>query len=86
VLRFDELLGGAYYAFRRGASAELAARLGEGLPLRLSLFSDYAFLPWIARLELLYDVELPATLRSWLEELARRPAVAAELELIRGLR
>jgi glutathione S-transferase len=84
VFRFDDLLGGDYYAFRRGDDNAVAERL-LALPVGESLYVDFTFLPWVARLRELYGVELPDRLEAWLRELAARPAVAAELELVRGL-
>jgi hypothetical protein len=46
---------------------------------------DYAYLPWVMRLREVYGVPLPDRLEAWLRELAARPAVAAELEIVRGL-
>jgi glutathione S-transferase len=84
VFRFDDLLGDDYYAFRRGRDNEVAERL-EALPVGESLFVDFAFLPWVVRLRDLYGVTLPDRLERWLDALAGRPAVAAELELVRVL-
>jgi len=84
VFRFDELLGDDYYAFRRGEANELQRRLEE-LPVGGSLFADVAYAPWVIRARDLLGVELPERLEAWLGELARRPAVAAEVELVRGL-
>jgi glutathione S-transferase len=84
VFRFDELLGDDYYAFRRGEANALAERL-EALPVGDSLFVDVAFAPWVIRARELLGVTLPAQLDRWLEELGQRPAIAAELELVRGL-
>jgi glutathione S-transferase len=84
VFRFDDLLGDDYYAFRRGDDNKIAERLGA-LPVGESLYVDVAFLPWVLRLRELFGVELPDRLEDWLAELAARPAVAAELELVRRL-
>jgi glutathione S-transferase len=84
VFRFDDLLGDDYYALRRGDENAVPERL-QTLPVGDSLFVDYAYLPWVMRLRELYGVELPARLESWLGELTDRPAVAAELEIVRGL-
>ena len=84
VHRFDELLGDDYYAFRRGEENALAERL-EALPVGLSLFSDIAFLPWVLRARDMLGVTLPPRLDAWIDELSRRPAVAAEVEVVRGL-
>jgi glutathione S-transferase len=85
VFRFDELLGGEYYAHRRGDPNELSARL-EAAPVGdgAGLFVDVAYAPWVIRAREMLGVELPARLEQWLEQLAERPAFAAELELVRG--
>jgi stringent starvation protein A len=84
VFRFDELLGDDYYAFRRG-EANMLAELLERLPVGDNLFVDIAFAPWVIRTRDMLGVALPPKLESWLDELAQRPAVAAEIELVRGL-
>jgi glutathione S-transferase len=84
VQRFDELLGDDYYAFRRGDANELEARLAT-LEVGQSLFADIAYVPWVIRLRDLLGVELPAHVGAWLEELERRPAIAAEVEVVRRL-
>ena len=84
VFRFDELLGDDYYAFRRGEANALAERL-EALPVGDGLFVDVAYAPWVIRARELLGVALPAQLDRWLEQLGERPAIAAELELVRGL-
>jgi glutathione S-transferase len=84
VFRFDELLGDDYYAFRRGDANDLATRLDD-LPVGDGLFVDVAYAPWVIRARDMLGVELPARLRSWLEEAAERPSVAAEIDLVRGL-
>jgi glutathione S-transferase len=84
VFRFDELLGDDYYAFRRGEPNSLPERL-ERLEVGDSLFVDVAFAPWVIRARDMLAVTLPPRLESWLGELAQRPAVAAEIELVRGL-
>jgi glutathione S-transferase len=85
VFRFDELLGDEYYALRRGEPNAVAERLAA-LPVGESLYVDFAYLPWVMRLREVYGVTLPDRLEGWLGTLAGRPAVAAELELVRGLR
>ena len=81
VFRFDELLGDDYYAFRRGEANALVERL-EALPVGDSLFVDVAFAPWVIRARELLGVALPPQLDRWLERLGKRPAIAAELELV----
>jgi glutathione S-transferase len=84
IFRFDELLGDQYYALRRGKENTVAEKL-EMLPVGTSLFVDFAYLPWVMRLRELYGVTLPATVESWFQALLGRPAVAAELDVVRGL-
>jgi glutathione S-transferase len=84
VFRFDDLIGDDYYAMRRGDANAVPDRL-ESLPVGKSLFVDYAYLPWVMRIREVYGVALPDRLEAWLSELTRRPAVAAELEIVRGL-
>jgi len=84
VFRFDDLLGEDYYAYRRGDENALAERL-EQLPIGDSLFVDVAFAPWVIRAKEMLGVALPAQLESWLAQLAERPSVAAEIEVVRGL-
>lgn len=84
VRRFDDLLGDDYYAFRRGDDNELAARL-DALPVGRSLFSDFAFVPWVIRARDMLGVDLPERIEAWLAALAERPSVAAEVEVVRAL-
>jgi glutathione S-transferase len=84
VYRFDDLLGDDYYAYRRGDPNDLPTRL-EALELGQSLFADIAFVPWVIRLRDALHVELPEQLATWLQELERRPSVAAEVEIVRSL-
>ena len=85
VERFDELLGDDYYAFRRGEANQLGRRL-EALPVGLSLFADFAYVPWVMRLRELYGFVLPSHLDAWVDALSARPSVAAERQILRGLR
>jgi glutathione S-transferase len=84
LFRFDDLLGRQYYALRRGEENSVAEKL-ETLPVGRSLFVDLAYLPWVMRLRELYGVTLPARVESWFEGLLERPAVAAELDVVRGI-
>jgi glutathione S-transferase len=84
VRRFDDRLGSDYYAFRRGAPNELAARLDE-LEVGQSLYADLAYAPWVIRARDLLHVTLPERLVSWLDALSERPSVAAEVEVVRSL-
>jgi glutathione S-transferase len=84
VHRFDDNLGDDYYAYRRGDENELAERLEE-LEVGQSLFADIAYVPWVIRAKHMLGVELPARLETWLGELAQRPSVAAEIEIVNSL-
>jgi glutathione S-transferase len=84
VHRFDDNLGRDYYAFRRGDENDLAGRL-ESLEVSVSLFSDIAYVPWVIRARDMLRVELPERLESWLADLAQRPSVAAEIDVVRSL-
>ncbi len=95
IERFDHALGDAYYAFRReeeGATERLGhclsfidrrvAGSADGYDL-----ADIAYLPWLIRLRDLLGFDLsayPAVLAR-LDELAGRPAIAAELEIVSAL-
>jgi glutathione S-transferase len=84
VKRFDDLLGRDYYAFRRGDGNDLAGKL-EQLEVGQSLWADIAYAPWVIRARVSLGVELPKHLEEWLDELAQRPAFAAEIETVRSL-
>jgi glutathione S-transferase len=95
VFRFDEL-SRPYYALRRGeegarerldlALSSLAAVL-EAQPFlsgREYGLADIAYVPWILRARDRLGVELSSlpAVADWVERLAARPAIAAELELV----
>ena len=84
VFRFDDLLGDDYYAYRRGEENALSERLVQ-LPVGDNLFVDVAFAPWVIRAKEMLRVTLPARLESWLAELAERPSIAAEIDVVREL-
>ena len=84
VQRFDDNLGRDYYAFRRGDDNDLAGKL-ETLDAGWSLYADVAYAPWVIRARDLLGLELPARIAAWLDALERRPSVAAEVEVVRGL-
>jgi glutathione S-transferase len=84
VHRFDDNLGDDYYAFRRGGDNDLAGRL-EALEVGRSLFADVAYVPWVIRARDLLGVELPGRIAAWLAELEQRPAIAAEVAVVRAL-
>jgi len=98
VFRFDEL-SKPYYGLRRGddgarerldrALAALDARL-EAQPFlsgRDYGLADIAYVPWIlrARDRMGIDVEPFPALADWIERLAARPAIAAELDVVASL-
>jgi glutathione S-transferase len=84
VHRFDANIGDDYYAFRRGDANDLAAKL-TSLEVGESLYADIAYVPWVIRARDMLGVELPTRLASWLDELAERPSIAAEIETVRSL-
>lgn len=84
VHRFDDNLGDDYYAFRRGEANDLARKL-ERLEVGQSLYADVAYVPWVIRARDMLDLELPPHVTDWLAALERRPSVAAEVGLVRGL-
>lgn len=84
VHRFDDALGDDYYAFRRGDPNALAEKL-DALVLGQSLYTDIAYAPWVIRARDMLGVELPARVASWLDDLAQRPSIAAEIEVVKGL-
>jgi glutathione S-transferase len=84
--RFDDALGNDYYAFRRGDSNNLGERLRTLDVARLPYgLAAIAYLPWIIRAREMLGVELPEDVDEWLAELAKRPAVAAELSVVAAL-
>jgi glutathione S-transferase len=86
IARFDDELGKDYYAFRRGESNNLVQRLREldvaHLPYGLAAI---AYVPWVIRARDMLGVQLPAHVGAWLEALAERPAIRAELELVAAM-
>jgi glutathione S-transferase len=84
VHRFDDNLGDDYYAFRRGDANQLVEKLAA-LEVGESLYSDIAYVPWVIRARDMLSVELPERVAAWLGELERRPAIAAEVEVVRAL-
>ncbi len=99
VIRIDDSLGDAYYAFRRnepGAGEWLADSL-RGLDALLGTppfltpegfgLADVSYLPWLLRLRDLLGVTLepyPDLVR-WVERCAERPSVAAEIQTVTSL-
>jgi glutathione S-transferase len=84
VHRFDKLLTDDYYAFRRNEPNELGERLAS-LAVGRSLYSDFAFLPWVLRARDMLGIALPPHLDDWVEALTAHPSVARERELVAAL-
>jgi glutathione S-transferase len=84
VHRFDQNLGDDYYAYRRGEENDLTGKL-QSLWVGQSLYADIAYVPWVIRAREMLGLELPDRVERWLDELARRPSVAAEIEVVRSL-
>ncbi|HZO62510.1 MAG TPA: glutathione S-transferase family protein [Gaiellaceae bacterium] len=95
IHRFDVNLGDAYYAFRRrdeNGAERLEHCLGKmerltaAWPFPYGL-ADIAYLPWLIRLRGLlgYDLSPFPQLSARLDELAERPAIAAELDVVAAL-
>jgi glutathione S-transferase len=93
--RFDDRLGGPYYAARRGdGRAQLDASLAdldralEAQPYlsgREYGLADIGYVPWILRALERFEVELPPAVSDWLERVSARPAVAAERAVVAAL-
>ena len=100
VWRFDDDFSREYYAARRddeGAAERFSSSLGA-LDARLSSWpylagstyslADIAWFPWLPRAEAYLGIRLedyPA-IEAWVERLAERPAIAAELDIVAALR
>jgi glutathione S-transferase len=84
VHRFDDNLGDDYYAFRRNDPNSLLEKLAV-LELGESDYSDIAYVPWVIRARDMLGVKLPGRLAEWLDRLAERPSVAAEIAVVRSL-
>ena len=93
--RFDDRLGGAYYAARRGDGLQRLDEALAGLDRALEAqpylngpeygLADIGYAPWILRALDRFGVELGPPLADWLERLLSRPAVAAEREVVAAL-
>jgi glutathione S-transferase len=83
--RFDRDLGEDYYAFRRGDENGLVERLETFDPPPYGL-AAIAYVPWIIRMRDVLDLELPAHIDEWLAQLAERPAVRQELDVVAAFR
>ena len=84
VHRFDDALGDDYYAFRRGDPNALLEKLAA-LQLGENDYVDFAYVPWVIRARDMLGVTLPERLGGWLDRLAERPSVAAEIAVVRSL-
>jgi len=98
VFRFDEL-SKPYYALRRdedGARERFDQALRkldlilEGRPFLTGRdygLADIAYVPWILRARDRMGIDLAAfpALAAWTEQLSRRPAIAAELDVVAAL-
>ena len=84
VFRFDDELGDDYYAFRRGDENALVERLSAFDPPAYG-FTAIAYVPWLIRVRELLGLKLPPRLDEWLGELAERPAVREELDVVAAL-
>lgn len=90
--RFDDALGDAYYAVRRGedGAADRLARCLRSLDAGIAAWpypyglADIAYVPWLVRARDLLGVDLAAypALVDRLAQVSRRPAVAAELAVV----
>ena len=95
IERFDQNLGDAYYAFRRGDD-DGAERLAHCLSYfernvgrwahRYTL-AEIAYVPWLIRLrdQLGFDLDPYPSLAEQLEQLMARPAIAAERKVVAAL-
>jgi glutathione S-transferase len=98
VFRFDEL-SRPYYALRRGDDGARERLDNELRKLDVILearpfltgrdygLADIAYVPWILRARDRMGIDLGAfpALAGWVERLSRRPAIAAELDLVAAL-
>ena len=93
--RFDDRLGDAYYAARRGDGREqLDERLAEldraleaqpWLTGRHYGLADIGYVPWILRGLERFELELGPSLANWVERCSARPAVAQERAVVTAL-
>jgi glutathione S-transferase len=93
--RFDDRLGDAYYAVRRGEPRALLDEKLAGLERALEAqpylsgreygLADAGYVPWILRGLDRFGIELGPATADWLERLSERPAIAAEREVVAAL-
>ncbi len=98
VFRFDDF-SAPYYALRRGEDGAQAAFEGELAVLDTLLeampflsgrafgLADIAYVPWVIRARDMLGIAFDPwpSLAAWVEQLAPRPSVAAELEIVARL-
>ncbi len=99
VWRFEDEFSRDYYAARRGVDGSRERFLSrlDDLNRRLSEYpflagpayslADIAWFPWLPRAEAYLDLSLadyPA-IAAWIERLAERPAIAAEVDVVASL-
>ena len=95
LLRFDDRLGDAYYAARRGdgrqqlderlADLERALEAQPYLSGREFGLADIGYVPWILRGLERFGLELGPSTADWLERCSERPCVAAERAVVAAL-
>jgi len=95
IQRFDDRLGDAYYAARRGDGGdqldERLADLDRALEAQPWLsgreygLTDIGYVPWILRGLERFELELGPALADWLERCSARPAVAQEHAVVAAL-
>ena len=93
--RFDDRLGDAYYAARRGdgreALDERLAELERALEAQAWLsgrefgLADIGYVPWVLRGLDRFGLELGPATADWLERCSERPGVAAERAVVSAL-
>jgi glutathione S-transferase len=93
--RFDDRLGDAYYAARRGdgherldtclAGLERALEAQPWLSGRAYGLADIGYVPWILRGLERFDLQLAPATADWLERCSARPAVAQERSVVAAL-
>jgi glutathione S-transferase len=93
--RFDDRLGDAYYAARRGEPRDVLDERLAGLERALEAqpylsgreygLADAGYVPWILRALDRFEIELGPATADWLERLSARPAIAAEREVVAAL-
>jgi glutathione S-transferase len=93
--RFDDRLGDAYYAARRGdgrgrldarlADLEVALEAQPYLSGREFGLADIGYLPWLLRGLERFRLQLGPATADWLERCSERPGIAAERAVVSAL-